>query len=303
MKKFILAASVLALMPATAQAQLLGGGGGLGGGLGGSIGGTLDTTTRTTIGSTIDRTSRTVRGTVDSTANGTASTSGSQSVDARRGTVAADRSAGGSLTGSTASLADLVVPSMGGMANATGNGSANGQGSANAQLIGTDSVTGAVIPAAQGAQGLAANAAGTAFGTATGMVSNMPTPGMPSLPAAGAANGNGSGSAEGNGSAFFANPLLAAAGSAAAAGEGAATVNPGMPVMTPEGASLGEVRQVVANGRGEVEQVVVKQGKVTRTLPAGMFSASGNALVAGNASGNAVAESAQPVPATDATTE
>ena len=50
----------------------------------------------------------------------------------------------------------------------------------------------------------------------------------------------------------------------------------------------------------EVEQVVVKQGKVTRTLPAGMFSASGNALVAGNASGTAAAESAQPAPATDA---
>ncbi|MBA4768633.1 MAG: hypothetical protein H2049_13505 [Porphyrobacter sp.] len=330
MKKFILAASVLALMPATGQAQLLGGGGGLGGGLGGSIGGTLDTTTRPTIGSTIDRTSRTVRGTVDSTVNGSASTNGSQSVDARRGTVAADRNASGSLTGSTASLADLVVPSMAGMANATGNGSANGQGSANAQLIGTDSVTSVVMPAAQGAQGLAANAAGTASGTATGMVSNMPMPGMPSLPTAGAVNGNGSGSAdplpvalampaidgttrsarlavepvsEGNGSALFANPLLAVAGSAAAAGQGTATVAPGMPVMTPEGASLGEVRQIVANGRGEVEQVVVKQGNVTRTLPAGMFSASGNALVAGNASGNAVAENAQPVPATDATTE
>ena len=302
MKKFILAASVLALMPATAQAQLLGGGG-LGGGLGGSIGGTLDTTTRATIGSTIDRTSRTVRGTVDSTVNGTASTNGSQSVDARRGTVAADRSASGSLTASTANLADLVVPSMGGMANAAGNGSANGQGSANAQLIGTDSVTGAVMPAAQGAQGLAANAAGTASGTATGMVSNMPMPGMPSLPTAGAVNGNGSGSAEGNGSALFANPLLAAAGSAAAAVQGTATVAPGMPVMTPEGASLGKVRQIVANGRGEVEQVVVKQGNVTRTLPAGMFSPSGNALVAGNASGNAVAESAQPVPATDAKSE
>lgn len=302
MKKFILAASVLALMPATAHAQLLGGGG-LGGGLGGSIGGTLDTTTRTTIGSTIDRTSRTVRGTVDSTVNGTASTNGSQSVDGRRGTVAADRSASGSLTGSTASLADLVVPQMGGMANATGNGSANGQGSANAQLIGTDSVTGAVMPAAQGAQGLAANTAGTASDTATGLVSNLPTPGLPSLPATGAVNGNGSGSAEGNGSALFANPLLAAAGSAAAAGQGVAAIAPGMPVMTPEGASLGEVRQIVANGRGEVEQVVVQQGNVTRTLPAGMFSASGNALVAGNASGNAVAEGAEPAPATDATSE
>lgn len=79
------------------------------------------------------------------------------------------------------------------------------------------------------------------------------------------------------------------------------SVAPGMPVMTPDGASLGKVREVIANGRGEVRQVVVKQGKVTRTLPAGMFTASGNALVAGEAQGSAgksaPAAEAAPVPA------
>lgn len=58
---------------------------------------------------------------------------------------------------------------------------------------------------------------------------------------------------------------------------------------------------MVANGRGEIQQVVVKQGKVTRALPAGMFSASGNALVAGEARGEAgeqaAAGEAAPVPA------
>ena len=67
-----------------------------------------------------------------------------------------------------------------------------------------------------------------------------------------------------------------------------------MPVMTPDGASLGKVEQIVANGRGEVEQVVVTQGNVTRTLPAGMFTATGNALVAGEANGEASAERTQP---------
>ena len=98
MKKLILAASAIALIPAAAQAQLLGGGGGLGGGIGGGIGGTL--------GGTIERTTTTVRGPVDSTVSGRGSTRGSQSVDARKGTVQAERSAEGSITGSTASLAD-----------------------------------------------------------------------------------------------------------------------------------------------------------------------------------------------------
>lgn len=45
MRKIIFAAAAIALFPAAAQAQLLGGGGlggGLGGSLGGSLGGTLD---------------------------------------------------------------------------------------------------------------------------------------------------------------------------------------------------------------------------------------------------------------------
>ena len=52
-------------------------------------------------------------------------------------------------------------------------------------------------------------------------------------------------------------------------------------------AMLGNVREIVADGRGTVQQVVVQQGDITRALPAGMFSASGNALVAGQAQGNA----------------
>lgn len=288
MKTLLLAASVLTLLPATAQAQLLGGGG-LGGGLGGTIGGTLDTSTRGTIGGTLDRTTRTVRGTVD----GTASTQGSQSVDARRGTVAADRSANGSLTGSTASLADLVVPTMGGMTSVSGSGSASGQGNANAQLIGTDALTGTLAPVAGGAGQVASNSAGQAVGTASGMIANTPMPSVPSVPAMGSASGEGGAAA--NGSASLTGPVLAVAGSSAAAGQGAASVAPGMPVMTPDGASLGKVRQVVANGRGQVQQVIVTQGQVTRTLPAGMFSASGSALIAGEATGTGGANTTAPV--------
>lgn len=288
MKKILLTASAIALIPASASAQLLGGG--LGGGIGGTLGGTLDSTIGAPLGSTIERTTKTVRGTVD----GTASTDGDQSVNAREGRVSASRSANGSITGSTASLASLPVPALGSMVNGSASGNANAQGNADAQLIGTDAVTGAVAPIAGQAQNIAASATARATSTATAAantaVSSVPTPGLPALPALPAmGSANASGSAEGNGSASLMSSPLAVAGSAASAAQGAANVAPGMPVMTPDGASLGQVTGIVADGRGQVEQVVVSQGNVTRTLPAGMFSATGNALVAGEAQGAASA--------------
>lgn len=270
MKKLLLTASLLALIPSAASAQLLGGGG-LGGGLGGTIGGTLGGD----IGSTVDRTTSSVRGTIDKTV----STEGDQSVDAKSGKVEARRSAKGSASASTASLADLPVPSVfSGSANGTG----SADGNANAQLIGTDTVTGTTAPVVGRAQMVAGTATGRAASAAQDATSSVPGPSLPSLGGA-SAGGEGSGSATGS---LMATPL-AVAGSAAGRGNGTATVTPGMPVMTPDGASLGKVKEVIADGRGQVQQVVVKQGKVTRTLPAGMFSANGNALVTGEAQGEA----------------
>ena len=128
-------------------------------------------------------------------------------------------------------------------------------------------------------------------GTARGLAAHAP------MATSAGAGGQGSGAA--SGTAGLANPLLAAAGSAAAAGEGTFEVSRGMPVMTPDGASLGKVREVIANGRGEVEQVVVRQGKVTRALPAGRFSASGNALIAGEAQASGQGHAADAAPAPD----
>lgn len=279
MRKILIAAAACALLPVSGQAQLLGGGG-LGGVLGGSLGGTLGGGTLgggtlggsldRPVGDTLERTTRTVRGSAE--ANG--STSGTQSVDARRGTVSAERSASGSILASTTSLADMVAPTAGTMTEAQGSGSASGQGSASAQLIGTDAVTGAVAPVVQATR----TRAGKAVSGARGAV----------MPGAATATGSGSGSASGS---LLASPL-AVAGSAAAAGQGAAMVSRGMPVTLSDGTALGKVKELVANGRGEVEQVVVKQGDVTRTLPAGMFAASGDALVLTRASGTAAAPAA-----------
>ncbi|MBL0966688.1 hypothetical protein [Blastomonas sp. UPD001] len=278
MRKILIAAVTCALIPVSAQAQLLGGGG-LGGGLGGSLGGTLGGTLgggtlggglERPVGDTLERTTRTVRG----SAEAKGSTSGTQSVDARRGTVSAQRSADGSVLASTTSLADIVAPPAGAMTEAQGSGAASGQGSASAQLIGTDAVTGTVAPIVQGTRARAGEAVSSVRGAAR--------------PAGATATGSGAGSANGS---LLAGPL-AVAGSAAAAGQGAAMVSRGMPVTLPDGSSLGKVKELVANGRGEVEQVVVKQGNVTRALPAGMFSASGDALVLTQASGTAAAPEA-----------
>lgn len=262
MKTILLAAATLALVPVNAQAQLLGGGG-LGGTLGGSLGGNLGSGLERPVGGTLDRTTRTVRSAVD--ADG--STNGTQSVDARRGTVAAERSANGSIMASTASLAEIVVPHSSQMTQASGQGAASGQGSASAQLIGTDAVTGSVAPIAQRTRARA--------GEAVSSVREAAVAGDTMAAASGAGATNGS---------LFASPL-AVAGSAAADAQGAAPVRRGMPVMLADGSSLGRVKQIIANGRGEVDQVVVKQGNVTRALPAGMFSASGDALLLTHASG------------------
>lgn len=299
MKKLILTAGLIALLPASASAQLLGGGG-LGGGLGGGFGGTLNGS----IGSTLDSSTRSVRNTIDQSVQGTVATDGEQSVDTRNGSVSTNRSASGSIAGSTASLADLAVLQLGSSASGSASGNASGQGNADAdvQLIGTDTATNAIAPIAGQVQGGAGNAAGQATGAAQSAISvaSIPATPMAGLPSPGSVTGeaNGSGGAEGNSSASLISSPLVVAGSAASAAQGAGAISPGMPVTTPEGASLGRVEQIFANGRGEVQQVVVSQGDVSRTLPAGMFTANGNALVAGNVEGQATSnnptEGAQP---------
>jgi hypothetical protein len=59
-----------------------------------------------------------------------------------------------------------------------------------------------------------------------------------------------------------------------------------MNVLNSAGDKIGEVRQVIASGRGEVQQLVVKVHGQKATLPASNFSAAGN----GNAVVSAMGE-------------
>lgn len=87
---------------------------------------------------------------------------------------------------------------------------------------------------------------------------------------------------------------LTVAGTAAGMASGAANVSPGMPVVTPQGAPIGKVRQIVANLRGEVEQVIVSKGGTLYSIPAGNLAASGNALIASDVSATSKKSTATP---------
>ena len=76
--------------------------------------------------------------------------------------------------------------------------------------------------------------------------------------------------------------MLAAAGSGAANGAGAFSVAPGMDVLSPTGERIGRVREIVADERGQVQQVLVQARGARQLVPTGNFTAAGDALVMGS---------------------
>lgn len=268
MRKIFIMTTALMLSTAPAHAQLLGGG--LGGGLGGSIGGTLGGTMGSagSVGSTMDS----VRSSTSGTLRGAGSTSGSQTVNRKSGQVHADRNANATGGGDLSQTVGTPTRMIGG--NASGNASGNGSGSLDAQLLGTDAVHGT----AQSARGAASGAAQSARGTAGGATSGV-LAGVGGLTSSLTGTLSGSGSASGSGGGAGALGPVSGAGDASGAGEGGFQVTRGMPVLASDGDRIGKVRQIFTNGRGEVQQMLVKVDGATALLPATNFSASGNAVM------------------------
>jgi hypothetical protein len=221
----------------------------------------------------------TVRSPVDTVGTATrastksnARTAGNQNVNAKSGTVHADRSANAGLTGMAAQAVATPAQAMAG--NASGSASGSAAGSADAQLIGTDALTQTATGTLNTARTAASDAAMTARGSA-GMI------GSAARQTASSASGGATGTANGSASGLLsgASGNLAAAGSLAAAGDGAFSVSRGMSVLGPDGNRLGKVRSVIADAHGEVQAVLVKVDGSTATLPAANFSGKGNALV------------------------
>jgi len=255
MRTFFIVTSALMLSAAPAHAQLLGGGGGLGGAIGGTLGGTLGGAGSIgSMGSPID----TVTSATSGTLRGAASTSGSQSVDRHTGQVHADRSASanGALSQTVATPARMIDGTT------TGSASGSGSGALDAQLIGTDAVRGT----AQSVRGTASGVASNALGSTRGLTS--------SLTGQLSSSGSASGSAQGAGTL---GPI-AGSGSAEGSASGGFSVTRGMRVLSPDGNPIGKVRQLFTNGRGEIQQMLVKVGNQTALLPASNFSVAGNAV-------------------------
>jgi hypothetical protein len=263
MKQLLLAASAITFFSAPpAHAQLLSGSGI--GSATGSIGGAIGPVTRQPMS--------TVRSVTRARVRGDAETSGRQKVDRKSGAVSVDRSIDSGVTATSSQLLD--TPSGSTQGSAKGSGRASGSGSADAQLIGTDTLRGAVDGTAsrgRAAVGTASKAASDGRQRAGNL--------------AGSASGSAAGAASGAGS--IGPGMLAVAGSGAAAAEGAFAVAPGMSVMAPDGAKVGKVRQIIADKRGRVQQIIVDAKGQELTVPGGNLAVAGDALVMGKGSATA----------------
>ena len=285
MRKVIVLTTALLLSTTPAHAQLLGGG--LGGALGGSLGGSLNGAG--SIGSTLDSVRSSSQGTLDSTS----STHGSQSVNRRTGQVHADRTGSASATGGGSQLMSSPRGMLGG--NLMGSASGNATGSADGQLIGTDAVRSAAGNArsratgmASGAASRARNGAGMAAGRAGSMAGNASAMGNGAASGAGGLAGGPlglAGNAAGSGSGAASGPSGGAAGpldfaaEGAGSGSGGAVISRGAPVFSPSGERIGKVRQVMTNGQGQIQQMLVDVHGTKAMLPASNFTASGSGVL------------------------
>lgn len=253
-----------------AQAQLLGGSGGLGGGLTGGLGGSIERTTGSIAGSS------------------TGSIQGGKQVDRKSGRVRGSGSAQGSSTGSVTGGTTVLDRPVNG--TSSGSASASKSGSIDAQLLGTDAVRGvAQDGAARGrgavdtVRGTASSTGGSAVGSARSVAGNAVGTASGAASLAGSTSGSGTGMADGMSSGGLGQ--LAASGSAAADGAGMFAIEPGMPIEDAKGRVVGYVQQVQQTEQGVVQAVTVEVGDRVATLPAANFSGSGDALVTGMAKG------------------
>jgi hypothetical protein len=128
----------------------------------------------------------------------------------------------------------------------------------------------------QSARGTAHGAASGALGSVGGLTNGV--------------GGTAAGSGSGSGSVADAGALgpITGSDSASGSGSGGFSVTRGMPVLAPDGSRIGKVRQLITNGRGDIQQMLVKVGNQTALLPASNFSAAGNAVTSAMTEGQIV---------------
>ena len=219
---------------------------------------------------------------------GAVSATAAKSINTRTGSASASSSANGSGSGSLTQSLDTPLNLV--TANGAGSGSASGSARADAQLFGTDAVRGTLNQTRDSAGNLV-----TTFQTRAGtfvtavrdragdlVVSTRDRAGnllSTTQSVAGSAQGSVMGSASGAFSGMSQN--LALAGSAAADAAGSFDIKPGTNLFDLDGDKIGKVREVFADANGRVRGLLVKVDDTTALLPVNNFAADGQSLVTG----------------------
>lgn len=194
----------------------------------------------------------------------------------------------GSVTSTVTGATSKSVDAHTGKVNASGSASASGTASADAQLLGAGALSGTLQQTHDAAGNLVTTFQDRAgnFVTATRdragnlLVTTRDRAGnllSTTNSASGSAQGSASGSANGTFSGLSHN--LALDGSAAGDAAGSFDVKPGTSLFDMNGEKVGKVREVFADASGRVKGLLIKSGDTTALLPVGDFAASGNALV------------------------
>ena len=272
---FYTTAAALIAIANPANAQLLGGGGGIMGGA--PIPSLPNLPTMPTVPQVMNVPTGAIGSVTNGAVTGAATASAAKSINAR---------SGGSLTQS------LDTPLNSVTANGAGSGSASGAARADAQLFGTDAVRGSLRQTRDGAGDIVTtfqNRAGnlvTATHDRTGEIivatrdragNLLSTTQATAASFTGSAQGSVMGSATGAFSGMSQN--LALAGSAAADAAGSLDIKSGTTLFDLDGDKIGKVREVFADANGRVKGLLVKVDDTTALLPVNDFAAAGQNLV------------------------
>ena len=281
-------AAALIALANPANAQILGGGGGIMGGA--PIPSLPNLPTMPTLPPVMNVPTGAIGSVTNGAISGAATASATKSINTRSGHVSANGSANGSGQGSLTQSLDTPLNSL--TASGSGSGSASGAARADAQLFGTDAVRGTlhqtrdaagdIVTTYQNRAGNLVTAtherAGELIVATRDRAGNLlSTTQTTAATLTGSAQGSVMGSASGAFSGMSHN--LALAGTAAADAAGSLDIKSGTTLFDLDGDKIGKVREVFADASGHVKGLLVKVDDTTALLPVNDFAAAGQNLV------------------------
>ena len=278
-------AAALIAIANPANAQILGGAGGIIGGA--PIPSLPNLPTMPTLPTVMNVPTGPIGTITNGNVTGAATASATKSINTRSGKASANSSASGSGSGSLTQSLGTPLNSV--TANGAGSGSAAGSARADAQLFGTDAVRGTLRQTSDSAGDIVTtfqNRSGN-FVTATRdragdlVIATRDRAGnllSTTSSAAGSLSGSVQGSVMGSAASGM-SQNLALAGSAAADAAGSFDIKSGTSLFDLDGDKIGKVSEVFADANGRVKGLLVKVDDTTTLLPVKDFAANGQNLV------------------------